>query len=99
MSILFTIETSFTKAIIESDSLQVVTGLQLFGILQRIRPYWAMSMKMLGWLQCQAGSKPSSLATTTGNIYEIIPGHHGFHVHALGDTTNGCMSHRTIIQS
>ncbi|KAG9143024.1 hypothetical protein Leryth_006279 [Lithospermum erythrorhizon] len=30
--------------------------------------------------------------TVTGNISGLKPGHHGFHVHALGDTTNGCMS-------
>lgn len=30
--------------------------------------------------------------TVTGNISELSPGLHGFHLHALGDTTNGCMS-------
>lgn len=30
--------------------------------------------------------------TVTGNISGLSPGLHGFHVHALGDTTNGCMS-------
>lgn len=30
--------------------------------------------------------------TVTGNISGLKPGLHGFHVHALGDTTNGCMS-------
>uniref|UniRef100_C8CHT2 Superoxide dismutase [Cu-Zn] n=1 Tax=Morella rubra TaxID=262757 RepID=C8CHT2_9ROSI len=30
--------------------------------------------------------------TVTGNITGLKPGIHGFHVHALGDTTNGCMS-------
>ncbi|KAK6235597.1 Superoxide dismutase [Theobroma cacao] len=30
--------------------------------------------------------------SVTGNISGLKPGHHGFHVHALGDTTNGCMS-------
>ncbi|XP_042953506.1 superoxide dismutase [Cu-Zn]-like [Carya illinoinensis] len=30
--------------------------------------------------------------TVTGNTYGLKPGLHGFHVHALGDTTNGCMS-------
>lgn len=28
----------------------------------------------------------------TGNVSGLKPGLHGFHVHALGDTTNGCMS-------
>lgn len=30
--------------------------------------------------------------TVTGTISGLKPGLHGFHVHALGDTTNGCMS-------
>ncbi|KAF3454381.1 hypothetical protein FNV43_RR04828 [Rhamnella rubrinervis] len=30
--------------------------------------------------------------TVTGNVSGLRPGLHGFHVHALGDTTNGCMS-------
>lgn len=30
--------------------------------------------------------------TVTGNVSGLKPGLHGFHVHALGDTTNGCMS-------
>ncbi|KAJ9682218.1 hypothetical protein PVL29_018208 [Vitis rotundifolia] len=29
--------------------------------------------------------------TVTGNLSGLKPGFHGFHVHALGDTTNGCM--------
>nr|DAD37922.1 TPA_asm: hypothetical protein HUJ06_008563 [Nelumbo nucifera] len=28
----------------------------------------------------------------TGSVSGLKPGLHGFHVHALGDTTNGCMS-------
>ncbi|KAH6822875.1 copper/zinc superoxide dismutase 1 [Perilla frutescens var. hirtella] len=28
--------------------------------------------------------------TITGNVSGLKPGLHGFHVHALGDTTNGC---------
>lgn len=30
--------------------------------------------------------------TVEGEIKGLNPGKHGFHVHALGDTTNGCMS-------
>lgn len=36
--------------------------------------------------------KYSGPTTVTGNIAGLKPGIHGFHVHALGDTTNGCMS-------
>ncbi|KAA3486457.1 superoxide dismutase [Cu-Zn] [Gossypium australe] len=37
----------------------------------------------------QEGNGPT---TVTGNLSGLKPGLHGFHVHALGDTTNGCMS-------
>ncbi|KAL5712825.1 superoxide dismutase [Ranunculus cassubicifolius] len=37
----------------------------------------------------QEGDAPT---TVTGTISGLAPGLHGFHVHALGDTTNGCMS-------
>ncbi|XP_042960562.1 superoxide dismutase [Cu-Zn] 1-like isoform X1 [Carya illinoinensis] len=38
-------------------------------------------------------SGPQTGSTTvTGNSYGLKPGLHGFHVHALGDTTNSCMS-------
>ncbi|XP_078436117.1 copper/zinc superoxide dismutase 1 [Wolffia australiana] len=30
--------------------------------------------------------------TVEGTLQGLKPGLHGFHVHALGDTTNGCMS-------
>ncbi|KAK2982230.1 hypothetical protein RJ640_012217, partial [Escallonia rubra] len=30
--------------------------------------------------------------TVTGTLSGLTPGLHGFHVHAFGDTTNGCMS-------
>eukprot|EP00245_Coleochaete_scutata_P018229 TRINITY_DN936_c0_g1_i2.p1 TRINITY_DN936_c0_g1~~TRINITY_DN936_c0_g1_i2.p1 ORF type:complete len:136 (-),score=11.62 TRINITY_DN936_c0_g1_i2:760-1167(-) len=30
--------------------------------------------------------------TVTAKISGLVPGLHGFHVHQLGDTTNGCMS-------
>lgn len=33
-----------------------------------------------------------ALTTVNGNVSGLKPGLHGFHVHALGDTTNGCMS-------
>ncbi|KAL9233266.1 hypothetical protein vseg_008287 [Gypsophila vaccaria] len=37
----------------------------------------------------QEGDGPT---TVTGTVTGLKPGLHGFHVHALGDTTNGCMS-------
>jgi Cu-Zn family superoxide dismutase len=37
----------------------------------------------------QEGLGPTSVE---GEIKGLNPGKHGFHVHALGDTTNGCMS-------
>ncbi|XP_057475124.1 superoxide dismutase [Cu-Zn] 2-like isoform X1 [Actinidia eriantha] len=37
----------------------------------------------------QEGDGPT---TVTGTLSGLKPGLHGFHVHALGDTTNGCMS-------
>ncbi|CAL4922656.1 unnamed protein product [Urochloa decumbens] len=37
----------------------------------------------------QEGDGPT---TVTGSVSGLKPGLHGFHVHALGDTTNGCMS-------
>uniref|UniRef100_Q8W3X7 Superoxide dismutase [Cu-Zn] n=1 Tax=Bruguiera gymnorhiza TaxID=39984 RepID=Q8W3X7_BRUGY len=37
----------------------------------------------------QEGDGPT---TVTGNVSGLKSGLHGFHVHALGDTTNGCMS-------
>lgn len=37
--------------------------------------------------------------TVNGNISGLKPGLHGFHVHALGDTTNGCMSTGNFILS
>jgi len=37
----------------------------------------------------QDGDGPT---TVTGTISGLKPGLHGFHVHSLGDTTNGCMS-------
>lgn len=40
-------------------------------------------------LFAQEGDGPTTVA---GSISGLKPGLHGFHVHALGDTTNGCMS-------
>ena len=37
----------------------------------------------------QEGNGPT---TVTGNLSGLSPGLHGFHIHALGDTTNGCLS-------
>ncbi|WKA03059.1 hypothetical protein VitviT2T_021193 [Vitis vinifera] len=36
--------------------------------------------------------KGDGSTTVTGSLSGLKPGLHGFHVHALGDTTNGCMS-------
>ncbi|KAJ7568133.1 hypothetical protein O6H91_01G020200 [Diphasiastrum complanatum] len=38
---------------------------------------------------CQEGDGPTSVV---GEVKGLKPGLHGFHVHALGDTTNGCLS-------
>uniref|UniRef100_G9M4K5 Superoxide dismutase [Cu-Zn] n=1 Tax=Pogonatum inflexum TaxID=185755 RepID=G9M4K5_9BRYO len=38
---------------------------------------------------CQDSDGPT---TVEGEIKGLNPGKHGFHIHALGDTTNGCMS-------
>lgn len=38
----------------------------------------------------------SGPTTVTGNVSGLKPGLHGFHVHALGDTTNGCLSTGTV---
>ncbi|CAM6036903.1 unnamed protein product [Sphagnum compactum] len=37
----------------------------------------------------QEGEGPTSV---TGKVEGLKPGKHGFHVHSLGDTTNGCLS-------
>ncbi|XP_057439438.1 superoxide dismutase [Cu-Zn] isoform X2 [Lotus japonicus] len=37
----------------------------------------------------QEGDGPTNVS---GTISGLKPGLHGFHVHALGDTTNGCLS-------
>uniref|UniRef100_A0A453AS67 superoxide dismutase n=1 Tax=Aegilops tauschii subsp. strangulata TaxID=200361 RepID=A0A453AS67_AEGTS len=42
----------------------------------------------------QEGDGPT---TVTGSVTGLKEGLHGFHVHALGDTTNGCMSTGTYI--
>ncbi|XP_020211775.1 superoxide dismutase [Cu-Zn] [Cajanus cajan] len=34
----------------------------------------------------------NGLTTVTGFVTGLSPGFHGFHIHALGDTTNGCLS-------
>uniref|UniRef100_A0A0C9RR75 Superoxide dismutase [Cu-Zn] n=1 Tax=Wollemia nobilis TaxID=56998 RepID=A0A0C9RR75_9CONI len=38
---------------------------------------------------CQDGTGPTKV---NAKISGLQPGLHGFHVHAMGDTTNGCMS-------
>jgi len=35
----------------------------------------------------------------TGRIAGLSPGFHGFHIHAFGDTTNGCNSTGSLISS
>ncbi|KAJ7520364.1 hypothetical protein O6H91_19G002700 [Diphasiastrum complanatum] len=35
---------------------------------------------------------PHEHTTIVGQVRGLKPGLHGFHVHALGDTTNGCLS-------
>ncbi|XP_068637409.1 superoxide dismutase [Cu-Zn] 2 isoform X2 [Aristolochia californica] len=34
----------------------------------------------------------NGITHVTGKIEGLLPGLHGFHIHALGDTTNGCNS-------
>ncbi|KAG6751884.1 hypothetical protein POTOM_044095 [Populus tomentosa] len=36
--------------------------------------------------------EPNGATHVTGRITGLSPGLHGFHIHALGDTTNGCNS-------
>ncbi|KAK4770130.1 hypothetical protein SAY87_030662 [Trapa incisa] len=36
--------------------------------------------------------QPSGATQVKGRITGLTPGLHGFHIHALGDTTNGCNS-------
>ncbi|KAJ6434100.1 hypothetical protein OIU84_017747 [Salix udensis] len=36
--------------------------------------------------------EPNGSTHVTGRISGLSPGLHGFHIHALGDTTNGCNS-------
>ncbi|GAA0165207.1 oxidoreductase [Lithospermum erythrorhizon] len=36
--------------------------------------------------------QPNGVTHVTGRITGLAPGLHGFHIHALGDTTNGCNS-------
>uniref|UniRef100_E1AK55 Superoxide dismutase [Cu-Zn] n=1 Tax=Dimocarpus longan TaxID=128017 RepID=E1AK55_9ROSI len=35
---------------------------------------------------------PNGVTHVKGTIFGLKPGLHGFHIHALGDTTNGCNS-------
>ncbi|CAN4117664.1 unnamed protein product [Withania somnifera] len=35
---------------------------------------------------------PNGATQVKGRINGLVPGLHGFHIHALGDTTNGCNS-------
>ena len=46
----------------------------------------------VGNLNCSILLYALGPTTVTGSLCGLKPGLHGFHVHALGDTTNGCMS-------
>mmetsp|Transcript_25215 Transcript_25215/g.47652 ORF Transcript_25215/g.47652 Transcript_25215/m.47652 type:complete len:154 (-) Transcript_25215:519-980(-) len=37
-------------------------------------------------------TESQGVTTVKGKIEGLKPGEHGFHIHQLGDTTNGCMS-------
>ena len=41
---------------------------------------------MITFTPCDGGT------AVTGQVTGLAPGEHGFHVHQLGDTTNGCLS-------
>uniref|UniRef100_A0A8C6SPH6 Superoxide dismutase [Cu-Zn] n=1 Tax=Neogobius melanostomus TaxID=47308 RepID=A0A8C6SPH6_9GOBI len=47
---------------------------------------------MLSHRSLLAFKSDSSPVQITGEIKGLTPGEHGFHVHAFGDNTNGCVS-------
>ncbi|BAU01927.1 hypothetical protein VIGAN_11129000 [Vigna angularis var. angularis] len=42
---------------------------------------------------------PNGTTHVTGRITGLSPGFHGFHIHAFGDTTNGCNSTGSLFSS
>ncbi|XP_023321506.1 superoxide dismutase [Cu-Zn] 5 [Eurytemora carolleeae] len=50
------------------------------------------SEKVQGVLHFYQINGPTSPVLITGNLTGLAPGLHGFHIHQLGDTTQGCKS-------
>lgn len=50
------------------------------------------SDKISGVVHFHQTSGPTSPVRLLGNITGLTPGHHGFHIHQLGDTSQGCKS-------
>uniref|UniRef100_UPI0009B35347 superoxide dismutase [Cu-Zn] isoform X2 n=1 Tax=Monopterus albus TaxID=43700 RepID=UPI0009B35347 len=52
-----------------------------------------VSARMQSWLSSHSQvANESAPVKVTGEIKGLVPGEHGFHVHAFGDNTNGCIS-------
>jgi len=50
------------------------------------------SDKITGVVHFHQTGGPTSPVRLLGNITGLTPGHHGFHIHQLGDTSQGCKS-------
>jgi len=50
------------------------------------------SEKISGVVHFHQTGGPTSAVRLLGNITGLTPGHHGFHIHQLGDTSQGCKS-------
>jgi len=50
------------------------------------------SDKISGVVHFHQTGGPTSSVRLLGNITGLTPGHHGFHIHQLGDTSQGCKS-------
>jgi len=50
------------------------------------------SDKISGVVHFHQTGGPTSPVRLLGNITGLTPGHHGFHIHQLGDTSQGCKS-------